>query len=85
MSLIGAGVDHVAGEGVVLQAVAELPPGRQLRVDLVASLHLHNDNLKVAAHVTWVTVNSGPPRLFAASVLALLCSREASCCFPLLT
>lgn len=40
------GVDDVTGEDVGLQIVAELPPGHQLHVDLVAPLHLQDDHLK---------------------------------------
>lgn len=44
-SLINVGVDHVTSKDIVLQVVTELPPGHQLHVDLIASLHLQHDNL----------------------------------------
>lgn len=46
MLLIKVGVDDVTGKDVVLQVVTELPPRRQLHVDLIAPLHLQHDNLK---------------------------------------
>lgn len=40
------GIDDVAGEDVVVELVAELPPRQQLHVDLVSSLHLQQDHLE---------------------------------------
>lgn len=50
--LINVGVQYVTSKDVVLQVFTELPPGHQLHVDLIASLHLQHHNLKAS------TVNS---------------------------
>lgn len=40
------GIDHVTGEDVEVELIAEFPPRHQLHVDLVASLHLQYDHLQ---------------------------------------
>lgn len=44
--LINVGVDYVTSKDIVLKVVTELPPGHQLHVDLIASLHVQHDDLK---------------------------------------
>ncbi|TNN33426.1 Outer spore wall assembly protein SHE10 [Liparis tanakae] len=43
---VGVGVQHVAGEDVVLQVTAQLPPGHQLHVHLVASVQRQHHHLE---------------------------------------
>lgn len=44
--LLIVGVQYVTSKDIILQICAELPPGHQLQVDLVASLHRQCHSLR---------------------------------------